>query len=57
MTDRDRRDDKSGTIFRMTHPALPQAAFPTYRPRRLRRYAYARDLVRENALTLSLIHI
>ncbi|WP_123298814.1 porphobilinogen synthase [Comamonas sp. BIGb0124] len=35
----------------MTHPALPQAAFPTYRPRRLRRYAYARDLVRENALT------
>ncbi|KAF1021451.1 MAG: Delta-aminolevulinic acid dehydratase [Paracidovorax wautersii] len=35
----------------MTHPALPQAAFPTYRPRRLRRHAYARDLVRESQLT------
>ncbi|MFT4192474.1 MAG: porphobilinogen synthase [Comamonas sp.] len=35
----------------MTHPVLPQAAFPTYRPRRIRRHAFSRDLVREHALT------
>lgn len=35
----------------MTHPALPQADFPTYRPRRLRRHAFARDLVREHTLS------
>jgi porphobilinogen synthase len=37
----------------MTQKHLISAAFPAYRPRRLRRDAYTRRLVRENALTAS----
>ena len=47
----------SGTILRMTTPQRPNASlapfapFPAGRPRRLRRDAFTRNLVRENTLT------
>ena len=41
---------ESGTIFPMTR-STPYAPFPAGRPRRLRRDAFTRNLVRENALT------
>ncbi len=41
----------SGTIFRMSSTLSSFAAFPAGRPRRLRRDAFTRNLVRENALT------